>query len=100
VKRYVEAHYGADLGLEAIASALRYSPNHLNHLFKQDTGETICDFVCRYRVQKAKEMLADPRMRLYEIAESLGYRNAAYFSGIFKRHSGLTPKEYRERCTR
>lgn len=98
VKKYIEKNYSKNPSLEAIAADLFYSPDYLNLLFKQVMGETIFDHMCRYKVEKAKEMLVDTKLKLYEIAEALGYSHTAYFSSFFKRFTGLTPKEYRERC--
>jgi two-component system, response regulator YesN len=97
VKRYVEKNYKNDLSLEVISADLFYSPNYLNNIFKQETGDTIYEYVCKYRIEKAKEMLSDPRVKLYEVADSLGYSHTAYFSNVFKKYAGLTPKAYRER---
>lgn len=98
VKKYVENNYTKDLTLEVISADLYYSPNYMNHIFKQQTGETIFDYITRFKIEKAKEMLADPKVKLYEVAETLGYSHTPYFSSVFKRYTGLTPKEYRERC--
>lgn len=99
VIKYIEKHLREELSLEKIATDLFYSPNYLNNLFKQETGSTIYDYVCRYRMEKAKEMLLDWKLKLYDIAEALGYSHPAYFNNVFKKYTGLTPREFRERGT-
>ena len=100
VKKYIEANYVKNISLDNMAVDLFYSPNYLNRVFKQVTGETIFNFSSAYRIEKAKEMLLDPKMKLSGVSQELGYSNPAYFSYIFKKATGLTPKEYRERMAR
>ena len=97
VRQYIRNNFSESLCIENIADRLFYSPNYLNYIFKLETGETINDYVIKAKVEKAKEILADPKVKLYELAESLGYKQPAYFSNVFKKITGLTPKEYRER---
>lgn len=95
IKRYVEQHYRSNVTLESLSEAFYYSPNYLNQIFKQETGRTILDYVTRFKMEKAKEMLADDQYKLYEIAEQLGYQHTAYFSSLFKKYMGFTPKDFR-----
>ena len=97
VKKYIENNYIKNVNLETIAFDLYYSPNYLNRVFKQETGETIYDYAMRYRIEKAKEMLLEPKSKFYEISELLGYSNPAYFGYVFKKYTGLTPKDYKGR---
>ena len=100
VKKYIECNYVKNFSLEDMAVDLFYSANYINHIFKQVTGETIFNYASAYRIEKAREMLLDPRIKLSGVSEALGYSNPAYFSYIFKKATGLTPKEYRERIAR
>lgn len=100
VKKYIEYNYVKNISLEEMAVELYYSPNYINRIFKQVTGETIFNYASAYRIEKAKEMLLDPHIKLSGVSEALGYSNPAYFSFIFKKATGLTPKEYRERMVR
>lgn len=97
VKKYIDLNYGKNISLEIIAKDLYYSPNYLNYIFKQNTGENIYEYLTIQRIEKAKELLMDPKLKLYEITEMVGYKHAAYFSNVFKKYAGMTPKEYRER---
>jgi two-component system, response regulator YesN len=100
VKKYIESNYVKNISLEEMAADLFYSANYVNRIFKQVTGETIFNYASAYRIEKAKEMLIDPKIKLSGISAALGYSNPAYFSYIFKKATCLTPKEYRERIAR
>jgi two-component system, response regulator YesN len=100
VKKYIESNYVKNISLEEMAEDLFYSANYINRIFKQVTGETIFNYASAYRIKKAMEMLLDPKIKLSGVSDMLGYSNPAYFSYIFRKATGLTPKEYRERMTR
>jgi two-component system, response regulator YesN len=95
--KYIEKNYIKNINLDIVAAGFYYSSNYLNRIFKQEMGETIFDYATKYRIEKAKELLCDYKVKLYEITDLLGYSNPAYFGSIFKKFTGLTPKEYRER---
>ncbi len=97
IKEYIERNLLSEISLESLAKELYYTPNYLNLIFRKSTGATIFDYIVGCRMEKAREMLHDPRLKLYEIAETLGYSHTAYFSNVFKKYSGMTPKEFRER---
>lgn len=98
VKKYIISNISKNIGLDELASEMHYSPNYLNYVFKQECGQTINDFITDIKIGKAKEMLADVRNRVQNISDALGYSHAAYFCSVFKRITGMTPKEYRERA--
>ena len=100
VKKYIECNYVKNMSLEEMATDLFYSANYINRIFKQVTGETIFNYASAFRIKKAKEMLLDPKIKLSGVSDAMGYSNPAYFSFIFKKATGLTPKEYRERMVR
>ncbi|MEK3916019.1 response regulator [Paenibacillus sp. FSL H7-0331] len=95
IKRYIERNYQTNITLEMLSEELYYSPNYINQIFKQETGGTIFDYVTRYKMERAKDMLAVNHIKLYEIAEKLGYNHTAYFSSLFKKYMGVTPKDFR-----
>ena len=97
VKQYIQDHWNHDLSLETVASDFHFSANYLNLIFKQETGETIFEYTCKIKIEKAKEMLTDPKLKLYQLTELLGYTSPVYFNNVFRKYTGLTPKEYRER---
>lgn len=97
IKNYVLNNIDRSIGLDDLASELHYSPNYLNYIFKQEKGQTISDFITGVKMDKARELLADVRYKVHEISTALGYNHVAYFCSVFKKITGTTPKEYRER---
>lgn len=95
-QQYLEAHYrDPDLSLEATADHLRISPNYLSRLLKAASGRSFVNFLCALRMEKAKVFLEDPRLRIAEVAERVGYRDQNYFCRHFKTMTGQTPKAWR-----
>lgn len=97
--RYIDGHYGqTDLTVSSIARALDVSEGHLSHLFKKETGRTVNNQLTSRRVNAAMELLKDYHSKVYEVAQQVGYRDTAYFSGTFKRVVGVSPSEYQKQC--
>lgn len=99
IRHYVETHCHMAVSLDLLSEQFHYSPNYLNHIFKQETGLTVFDYLTQCRMEKAKQLLEDSEKKLYEIAEAVGYTHTAYFSNLFKKHTGLTPTDYRRRLS-
>ncbi|MBB6673955.1 response regulator transcription factor [Cohnella nanjingensis] len=98
VKAYIQRHYTEELELQRLADTVYLTPSYLSKLFKTETGETITDYVISIRIERAKEkLLKEPSLKTYEVGESVGYPDPAYFNKVFKKVAGVTPKEYRER---
>lgn len=100
VMRYVQTHLHAPLTLEAIASDFGYSTFHLNRIFQQTQGTTVMRYVTLLRVNAAKGILVKNNERTGDVANLVGFANAASFCNVFRKHTGLTPNEYRRRYTR
>lgn len=83
-----------NLTVGAVADFLGISESYLSHLFKGETGHTIISYLTRLRVRKAAELLRDYRVKVYEVAERVGYRDVAHFSATFKKWVGVPPSEY------
>ncbi|MBB6735941.1 helix-turn-helix domain-containing protein [Cohnella zeiphila] len=92
---YVKENLGRNVTLQQVASHIHTNPNYLSDLFRRETGSTYLEFVTKERMEKAKAMLAGTGAKIKEIARSVGYEDIKYFTGLFKRHTGLTPSEYR-----
>ncbi len=98
IQQYVGRNYRrADLSLQDVADAVRLSQSYLCSFFKKTTGKTLIEYTTELRIEKAKELLRDERIRLYSVAEQTGFGDANYFSTIFKKVTGTTPSEHRER---
>lgn len=93
---YIHRHYQENINLKAIADQIHISPSYLSLLFKQETGINFIDYLNRCRLEKAKELLNDPKYRICEIAYQVGYNDEKYFYQVFKRYTGLTASQFRE----
>ncbi|MFD1175469.1 response regulator [Paenibacillus puldeungensis] len=93
--QYIQAHYTEDVRLEEAANHIYITANYLGRVFKEETGETFTEWLNRYRVDKARPLLRNPSAKTYEVAESVGFNNYKYFTQIFKKYTGVTPKEYK-----
>ncbi|MFB8378091.1 response regulator [Paenibacillus taichungensis] len=93
VKQYVEMHYAEEISFEAIAKGLFVHPKYLSQLFKRVTGENFVSYVNGYRIQRALELLQSGHYMVYEVSEMTGFRNATYFSQVFKMLTGKSPSE-------
>lgn len=96
VKTYVSQQYNNEqVSLKTISAHVRISPSHLSKIFSQETGQTITEYLTQMRIGKAKELLKTTSNKTFEIAFKVGYNDPHYFSNIFKKTTGFTPKEYR-----
>jgi len=94
--RYIQEHYSStNLSLETIAAHIMVAPSHLSRTFKKETGEVVTDFINRTRIEKAKELLMFTDKLAYEVAEAVGFKDSAYFSLVFKKITGVSPKEFK-----
>jgi two-component system response regulator YesN len=95
-KDYIERNYGdQDISLHTVASHVGISPNHLSTVFSQETGENFIEYLTRVRIEKAKLLLSTTTMKSADIAFETGFSDPHYFSFIFKKNTGLSPREYR-----
>lgn len=97
VKRTIRERSHEDLSLERIAAEEGVSPFHLSRLFKEETGVNYIDFLTACRMEKARALLGNPALSLKQIAYEVGYRDPNYFSRVFKRTTGVSPRDYRRR---
>ena len=92
---YISKHYNEpDISVGTVAQSLNISEGYLSHTFKKETDYTLLNYLTRYRIHKAMELLKDCRVKVYEVAEQVGYRDIAYFSATFKKYTGISPSEY------
>ncbi|MFA6172770.1 MAG: substrate-binding domain-containing protein [Kiritimatiellales bacterium] len=93
--QYISDHCNKPIQAADVFSALKTSHTTLARHFKNETGATVHDSILQIRLSRAKELLADPDMRLKEIAGDCGFSNPQYFSTVFKKQEGVTPAQYR-----
>ena len=94
---FIDSHYmEEDMSLNKAANAANVSANHFSALFRQNMGQTFIEYLTNLRMNKAKEYLRCTSMRSSEIAGEIGYKDAHYFSYLFKKTQGMTPSDYRK----
>jgi two-component system response regulator YesN len=95
IQLYIHEHLGQDITLRQTAGSFSFSPNYLGHIFKEETGMNFSDYVISQRLETAKKMLQNPRLKIFEVADRVGYKNLPYFNRHFKEAYGMTPGEFR-----
>ncbi|MGM0847328.1 MAG: response regulator transcription factor [Bacillota bacterium] len=99
IEEYLQQHYQEDISLQEIADRFYLSREYISRKFKQDYKATITDYLTSIRMDRAKKLLENPHLKIYEVAYGVGYQNEKYFSKVFKKHEGLTPNEFRQSIT-
>lgn len=94
---YVHEHIEDKVTLAKVAEQFNFTPNHLGRLFKNEMNMLFSDFLAEVRMKRVCELLAQPTMKIYEIAERAGYKNIIYFNRQFKQAMGMSPGEYRKK---
>jgi two-component system response regulator YesN len=97
VQQFIEQHLATDVSLQAIAEHVYLHPVYISKIYKLETGTNLSDYVYQVRMDKAARLLLDSQEKIYEIAAQLGYQRAHSFIHVFKKHTGYTPQEYRDR---
>lgn len=96
-KAYIRENYASRLSLRDVADHCYVSQWHLSKLLNKHLGQTLYDLLNSVRIEKAKELLEDPSLRISEIAERVGYADAAHFSRVFKKLEGISANTYRNK---
>lgn len=94
-KRYIAQHLAEELTLERVAREVALTPYYFGKIFSRLTGQTVMDYLTRARVDRAKQLLANPEVSIKEACFAVGYSDPNYFSRVFKKVTGQTPSEYR-----
>ncbi|NHN30246.1 response regulator transcription factor [Paenibacillus agricola] len=94
IRSYVEQNY-KQATLEEAAALVRMNSYYVSRYFKENTGQNFSDFVAEVKMNKATELLKDIRYKTYEISEMVGYSHAKNFTRTFKKHFGMSPREFR-----
>jgi len=95
--KYINEHLTENLTVFTLAEQFHVARNYFSRLFKKEMGEGCNEYITRLRIEKAKHLLGYSRLKTYEIAERVGYNDTNYFSLAFKKNTGMSPKEFRER---
>lgn len=96
VFHYIQQNYQENLKLETIAPLFGYNSAYLGKILRKKSGMSFNEYIDSVRIKKSKELLADKQLRVYEVANRLGYKNVDYFHKKFKKYVGTSPAEYRK----
>lgn len=96
-KDYIAQHHGEDISSRRLAKELHLSRSHFCTLFKRNTGITFTEHLMRVRIERVKELLGNPNLRISEIAFQAGFQSITHFNRVFLKLTGESPTEYRER---
>ena len=98
IKEYISKNYmNETLSVKDISSHVFLSTSYVCTFFKNETGQTLNQYLTEYRMEKAKQLLKDARFKISDISSKVGYSDGNYFGKSFKKYAGLSPSEYRER---
>ncbi|MCL2361291.1 MAG: response regulator [Defluviitaleaceae bacterium] len=97
IKSYIDKHVGEDISLESMAALIAMNPAYFSRFFKRHQGMSFHDYLVARRMEKAIDLLQDPRNKVFEICAKVGYYGKQSFYKQFRKHTGLTPVQYRDR---
>lgn len=95
VLNYIHKNYADEFSLKLLGQQYNIHPVYLGQLFHKETGETFTEYINKYRIDKAKEMLRTTNLKVHEIARNAGYWETGYFYKQFKKHVGISPTDYK-----
>ena len=95
VQAYIRENVDKRLSLGTVSSIFGYSQNYLSSLFSRYAGMSFIDYVNTAKIEKAKQLLSDPNTMVYEVATRLGFESPFYFSKVFKKEVGVSPRTWR-----
>lgn len=93
--KYINAHYEEPLTLEKVATKVHLNPAYLSSVFKKEIGVGFADYLNKVRIEESKKLLRNRQYTILEVALSVGFENHSYFSKVFKKYTGITPKHFR-----
>lgn len=95
VLKYIEENFSKNISLKEAAERVYLNINYLSEIFKAETGENFIEYLKKYRVKKAIELLDRADLKIYHISEMVGYSDPKHFSQVFKEITGVSPKDYK-----
>lgn len=100
IKSFIASHYSDEsLSIKDISEHVFLSASYICTIFKNETGQTLNQYITGYRIERAKKLLADPRNKVSDISSRVGYSDGNYFGKAFKKIVGLSPTEYRDQVS-
>jgi two-component system response regulator YesN len=92
----IKSNYKKELTLQKISKEIYLNSSYVSRAYKKMTGNTVTEAITLYRVNKAKELLKNTNMKIYEVAEDVGFKDAAYFTNVFVKYTSLNPSDFRQ----
>jgi two-component system, response regulator YesN len=96
---FIEENLASKISMSQAAERVGLNESYFSQIFKKETGVNFVDYLRDRRIAKAIELMKDPSLRIYQIGQAVGYDDAAYFAGTFRRCTGYTPLDYKRRLT-
>ncbi len=93
---FIQEHYSEDLSVMTIADYLEVSESTVNRMFRSESTYSFNEYLTIFRIREACKLLSDPNIKIYEVASAVGYSDQRYFSSVFKKYVGVTPKHFKE----
>lgn len=94
--QYIREHYNENIVINDLAERYGMSPNYFSSVFKKEVQQSTVNYITEIRMEKAKELLETSDLSVVDIAKKSGYEDSQYFFRVFKKHTGMTPLNYRE----
>lgn len=94
--RYIHEHYMESCDLKEVADHVYLSANYFSSMFRKETGESFINYVMKVRIDKAKMLISNTDLKVFEIAQRVGYDDPNYFTTVFKQLTGMSPRQYRK----
>ena len=95
IKQYIRNHLGSDLSLTLLSNLVNYSGSYLSRVFNQSAGVSLSAYINSARIDKAKELLRETNATIQDVSVQVGFDTSQYFSIVFRKLVGTTPREYR-----
>jgi YesN/AraC family two-component response regulator len=95
-RKFIEENYNTPLTLKNLAGAVSLSPAYFSSFFKRESGLSFSEYLNKVRIEKAKELLKDPKFNITKVAFEIGYDDSQYFCRIFKKFEGISPRQYQK----
>lgn len=97
VRKYIDKHYSSNIGRDEIAAAVCIAPSYLSKQFREETGQSLREYINSKRIDAAKQLMSTTKLNLTDIALQVGFENIPYFSTVFKKYCGVSPSEWKEK---
>lgn len=97
IKRYIENNYMNDINLKSVSKKFYMNASYMCRLFSNEVEMSFSEYLNKCRIEKSMQLLNDSRLKIYAISEMVGYKNEKYFARVFKKFTGISPYEYREK---